>query len=100
MDHLQALNTTLVELRKGQQDLEPAVREHRERLLALLQESGCQGCTEAQSRARALELGADFHQVRAPRREGGCSARCPGSPGCFLRQIPAPFPRTAPPLST
>ncbi|XP_027973041.1 prominin-2 [Eumetopias jubatus] len=63
VDHLQALNTTLVELRKGQQDLEPAVREHRARLLALLQEPGCRRCTEAQSRARALELGADFHQV-------------------------------------
>ncbi|XP_008698754.2 prominin-2 [Ursus maritimus] len=63
VDHLQALNSTLVELRKGQQDLEPAVREHRERLLALLQEPGCQGCTEAQSRAGALELGADFQKV-------------------------------------
>ncbi|XP_039087670.1 prominin-2 isoform X1 [Hyaena hyaena] len=63
MDHLQALNSTLVELRKGQRDLEPAVRERRERLLALLQEPGCQGCTEAQGRARALELGADFDQV-------------------------------------
>lgn len=65
MDHLQALNSTLVELRKGQRDLEPAVRERRERLLALLQEPGCQGCTEAQGRARALELGADFDQVQA-----------------------------------
>ncbi|KAF0876560.1 PROM2 protein, partial [Crocuta crocuta] len=63
MDHLQALNSTLVELRKGQRDLEPAVRERRERLLALLQEPGCQGCTEAQGQARALELGADFDQV-------------------------------------
>lgn len=65
VDHLQALNSTLVELRKGQQDLEPAVRERRERLLALLQEPGCQGCTEARSRAGALELGADFQKVRA-----------------------------------
>ncbi|XP_042789035.1 prominin-2 [Panthera leo] len=63
MDHLQALNATLVELREGQRDLEPAVREHREHLLTLLQEPGCQDCTEAQSRARALELGADFDQV-------------------------------------
>ncbi|XP_034515456.1 prominin-2 isoform X4 [Ailuropoda melanoleuca] len=63
VDHLQALNSTLLELRKGQQDLEPAVRERRERLLALLQEPGCQGCTEARSRASALELGADFRQV-------------------------------------
>ncbi|XP_026889477.1 prominin-2 isoform X1 [Acinonyx jubatus] len=63
MDHLQALNATLVELREGQRDLEPAVRERREHLLTLLQEPGCQDCTEAQSRARALELGADFDQV-------------------------------------
>lgn len=65
MDHLQALNATLVELREGQRDLEPAVRERREHLLTLLQEPGCRDCTEAQSRARALELGADFDQVQA-----------------------------------
>uniref|UniRef100_A0ABI7XZ76 Prominin 2 n=1 Tax=Felis catus TaxID=9685 RepID=A0ABI7XZ76_FELCA len=63
MDHLQALNATLVELREGQRDLEPAVRERREHLLTLLQEPACRDCTEAQSRARALELGADFDQV-------------------------------------
>ncbi|XP_025782987.1 prominin-2 [Puma concolor] len=63
MDHLQALNATLVELREGQRNLEPDVRERREHLLTLLQEPGCQDCTEAQSRARALELGADFDQV-------------------------------------
>lgn len=65
MDHLQALNATLVELREGQRGLEPAVRERREHLLTLLQDPGCQDCTEAQSRARALELGADFDQVQA-----------------------------------
>ena len=65
MDHLQALNATLVELREGQRDLEPAVRERREHLLTLLQEPACRDCTEAQSRARALELGADFDQVQA-----------------------------------
>ncbi|XP_008057233.1 prominin-2 [Carlito syrichta] len=64
VDHLRALNATVVELQVGQQDLELGVREHRERLLALLQDPGCQGdCAGAQSRARALELGADFHQV-------------------------------------
>ena len=83
MDDLQALNTTLVELRKGQQDLEPAVYERRERLLTLLQEPSCQGCTEARSRAQALELGADFSQVTACPSEGHCSACCPGSPWTF-----------------
>ncbi|XP_005400701.1 PREDICTED: prominin-2 [Chinchilla lanigera] len=64
MDHLHALNTTLVELRAGQQRLEPAVRQHRDRLLALLQEPGCQGdCEGTLNRARSLELAANFVQV-------------------------------------
>ncbi|XP_054431487.1 prominin-2 [Pteronotus mesoamericanus] len=63
MDHLQALNATLVELREGQQELDPAVRVHRERLRDLLQEPGCQGCAETLSRVGGLELGADFGQV-------------------------------------
>ncbi|KAM6179177.1 prominin-2 [Erethizon dorsatum] len=64
MDHLHTLNTTLVELREGQQRLELAVQEHRDRLLALLQEPGCQGdCKGTLNQARALELAADFVQV-------------------------------------
>ncbi|XP_032125379.1 prominin-2 isoform X1 [Sapajus apella] len=64
MHHLQALNATVVELQAGQQDLEPAVREHRDRLVELLQEAGCQGdCAGALSQARTLELAADFSQV-------------------------------------
>ncbi|XP_031547777.2 prominin-2 [Vicugna pacos] len=63
VDHLRALNATSVELRKGQQALGPAVRGHQERLLALLQESSCQGCAEALNRTRALKLGADFSQM-------------------------------------
>ncbi|XP_021527417.2 prominin-2 isoform X1 [Aotus nancymaae] len=64
MYHLKALNATVVELQAGQQDLEPAVREHRDRLIELLQEAGCQGdCAGALSRARTLELAADFSQV-------------------------------------
>ncbi|XP_030776963.1 prominin-2 isoform X3 [Rhinopithecus roxellana] len=64
MQHLQALNATVVELQAGQQDLEPALQEQRDRLLQLLQEAGCQGdCAGALSRARTLELGADFSQV-------------------------------------
>ncbi|XP_037383749.2 prominin-2 [Talpa occidentalis] len=62
-DHLRALNATLVELWQGQRDLEPAVRERREHLLILLQDTGCQGCAEALSQAHTLELGADFSQV-------------------------------------
>ncbi|KAK2093260.1 Prominin-2 [Saguinus oedipus] len=65
MHHLQALNATVVELQAGQQDLKPAIREHRDRLVELLQESGCQGdCAGALSRARTLELAADFSQVQ------------------------------------
>lgn len=63
IDHLRALNTTLVELREGQRDLEQAVRVHRERLRDLLQEPGCQGCAETLRRAHGLELGADFSKV-------------------------------------
>uniref|UniRef100_A0A0P6J1D7 Prominin-2 n=1 Tax=Heterocephalus glaber TaxID=10181 RepID=A0A0P6J1D7_HETGA len=64
MDHLRVLNTTLVELREGQQHLEPAVQKHRDRLLALLQDTGCQGnCEGTLNQARALELAADFVQV-------------------------------------
>ncbi|KAM9585157.1 prominin-2 [Trichechus inunguis] len=63
MDHLQVLNTTSVELRKGQEELEPVLMAHQERLLALLQQPSCQGCSRAMNQARALELGADFRQV-------------------------------------
>ncbi|XP_036118930.1 prominin-2 [Molossus molossus] len=63
VDHLRALNATLVELQEGQQDLDRAVLVHRERLQDLLQEPSCQGCAEALSQARGLELGADFSQV-------------------------------------
>ncbi|XP_003471591.1 prominin-2 [Cavia porcellus] len=64
VDHLHALNATLVELRERQQRLEPAMREHRDRLLALLQEPGCQGdCEGTLNRTRTLELAADFVQV-------------------------------------
>ncbi|XP_047379215.1 prominin-2 [Sciurus carolinensis] len=64
VDQLRALNSTSVELQEGQQRLGPAVREHRDRLLALLQQAGCRrDCTDTQDRARALELGADFTQV-------------------------------------
>ncbi|XP_076989860.1 prominin-2 [Tamandua tetradactyla] len=63
VDHLRALSATSVELRERQGSLGPAVWARRERLLALLQEAGCEGCTGALGRARALELGADFHQL-------------------------------------
>ncbi|XP_036912646.1 prominin-2 isoform X1 [Sturnira hondurensis] len=63
VDHLRALNATLVELWEGQQELDQAVRMHRERLHALLQEPGCQSCAETLSRVHDLELGADFSQV-------------------------------------
>ncbi|XP_070285782.1 prominin-2 [Myotis yumanensis] len=63
VDHLRALNATLLELREGQQDLEQAVSVHRERLRDLLQKPSCQGCQETLSQAHGLELGADFSQV-------------------------------------
>lgn len=86
VDHLRALNATLVELQNRQQDLEQAVWVHREQLRDLLQEPGCQGCAETLSRARDLELGADFSQVQAgyrPLERGGCSA-------CWSRGPPPP----------
>ncbi|KAG3268017.1 prominin 2 [Ictidomys tridecemlineatus] len=64
MDQLQALNSTLVELQEGQQQLGLALEKHRDRLLTLLQQPGCgKDCTDTQDRARALELAADFTQV-------------------------------------
>ncbi|XP_006873611.1 PREDICTED: prominin-2 [Chrysochloris asiatica] len=63
VDHLQVLNATSVELRRGQEELEPAIVERREQILTLLQGPGCQGCSGVVSQARALELGADFRQV-------------------------------------
>ena len=65
VDHLRALNATLVELQVGQQELDQAVLVHQERLRDLLQEPGCQGCAETLSRVHSLELGADFSQVQA-----------------------------------
>ncbi|XP_052039506.1 prominin-2 [Apodemus sylvaticus] len=64
IDHLRALNTTSVELQEGQQHLETPVKAHRERLLALRQESWCdENCRRVLSEANALQLGADFSQV-------------------------------------
>ncbi|KAM4804426.1 prominin-2 isoform X1 [Urocitellus parryii] len=64
MDRLRALNSTLVELQEGQQQLVLALEKHRDRLLTLLQQPGCRkDCTDTQDRARALELAADFTQV-------------------------------------
>lgn len=86
VDHLRALNATSVELQEGQRTLGPAVRGHRERLLALLREPSCQGCAEALNRAHALELGADFNQVLAQSGsplEAGCSGN-PGQPGSWV----------------
>lgn len=96
VDHLRALNTTLVELRGGQRDLEQAVRVHRERLHDLLQEPGCQGCAETLSQAHGLELGADFSQVQArsrPLEPGGFPACCSRGPGqlVFPRADPTPL---------
>lgn len=68
VDHLRALNATLLELREGQQHLDQAVSAHRERLRDLLQEPGCRGCRETLSQAHGLELGADFSQVQAGQR--------------------------------
>uniref|UniRef100_A0A8C5YLC7 Prominin 2 n=1 Tax=Marmota marmota marmota TaxID=9994 RepID=A0A8C5YLC7_MARMA len=63
-DQLRALNSCLVELQEGQQQLVLALEKHRDRLLALLQQPGCgQDCTDTQDRAQALELDADFTQV-------------------------------------
>ncbi|XP_045139879.1 prominin-2 isoform X2 [Echinops telfairi] len=61
--HLQVLNATSWGLQKGQEQLEPQLAERRGYLQMLLQSPGCQGCSGAESRARALELGADFTQV-------------------------------------
>jgi hypothetical protein len=81
VDHVRTLNATSVELQEGQQHLEPAVRDHREHLLTLLQDPQCQeNCTGPLSRARALELDADFRQVQVQDRGLlGHSACCPRS---------------------
>ncbi|XP_015417748.1 PREDICTED: prominin-2 isoform X2 [Myotis davidii] len=63
VDHLRALNATLLELREGQQDLDQAISAHRQRLRDLLQQPSCQGCQETLSQAHGLELGADFSQM-------------------------------------
>lgn len=65
IDHLQALNTTSMELQEGQQYLEPHVQALRERLLTLLQRSWCHHCEGILSRASALQLDADFSKVQA-----------------------------------
>lgn len=82
VDHLRALNTTLLELQDRQQDLERALSVCRERLRDLLQEPGCRGCAESLRQAGDLELGADFSQVQAghrPLEQGGLRLR--GAPG-------------------
>lgn len=56
-----------MELQEAQRHLEPPVQAHRERLLALLQDSWCheENCKRVLSQAGALQLGADFSQVQA-----------------------------------
>lgn len=97
MHHLQALNATVVELQAGQQDLESALQEQRDRLLQLLQEAGCQGdCAGALSRARALELGADFSQVQTQDRVLLKSRRAGHLPLLGSGKFPVPFPHVPP----
>lgn len=98
VDHLRALNATLLELREGQQDLDQAISLHRERLRDLLQESSCQGCQETLSQAHGLELAADFSQVRAgqrPLEQGGLLCLLPPESAWVL--FPEADPHAFPP---
>ncbi|NWT16169.1 PROM2 protein, partial [Vireo altiloquus] len=63
LHHLQILDRTARALAAARAELEPALRERRHRVVALLDDPRCTSCASVLGRAQSLELGADYGQV-------------------------------------
>ncbi|NWV34897.1 PROM2 protein, partial [Grantiella picta] len=63
LHHLQILDRTTRALAAARAELEPALRERRRRVVALLDDPRCTSCASVLGRAQSLELGADYGKV-------------------------------------
>ncbi|NXY12218.1 PROM2 protein, partial [Pteruthius melanotis] len=63
LHHLQIVDRTARALAAARAELEPALRERRRRVVALLDDPRCTSCASVLGRAQSLELGADYGQV-------------------------------------
>ncbi|NXJ98059.1 PROM2 protein, partial [Corythaixoides concolor] len=63
LHHLQILDKTARALASARAELEPALRERRRRVVALLDDPRCTSCASVLGRAQSLELGADYGKV-------------------------------------
>ncbi|XP_039420166.1 prominin-2 [Corvus cornix cornix] len=63
LHHLQILDRTARALAAARAELEPALRERRRRVVALLDDPRCTSCASVLGRAQSLELGADYGKV-------------------------------------
>ncbi|NXV08797.1 PROM2 protein, partial [Cettia cetti] len=63
LHHLQILHRTVRALVAARAELEPALRERRRRVVALLDDPRCTSCASVLGRAQGLELGADYGKV-------------------------------------
>ncbi|KAL2296263.1 hypothetical protein Nmel_018563 [Mimus melanotis] len=63
LHHLQILHRTARALAAARAELEPALRERRRRVVALLDDPRCTSCASVLGRAQGLELGADYGKV-------------------------------------
>ncbi|NWW67958.1 PROM2 protein, partial [Ifrita kowaldi] len=63
LHHLQILDRTARALVAARAELEPALRERRRRVVALLDDPRCTSCASVLGRAQSLELGADYGKV-------------------------------------
>ncbi|NXH85132.1 PROM2 protein, partial [Edolisoma coerulescens] len=63
LHHLQILDRTARALAAARAELEPALRERRHRVVALLDDPRCTSCASVLGRAQSLELGADYGKV-------------------------------------
>ncbi|NWU72879.1 PROM2 protein, partial [Pterocles burchelli] len=64
LHHLQILDKTVRALASARAELEPALRERRRLVVALLDDPRCTSCASVLGRAQSLELGADYGKVR------------------------------------
>ncbi|NXS05982.1 PROM2 protein, partial [Oxylabes madagascariensis] len=76
LHHLQILHRTARALAAARAELEPALRERRRRVVALLDDPRCTSCASVLGRARGLELGADYGKVGT----GSCTPPSPPHP--------------------
>uniref|UniRef100_A0A803YSE1 Prominin 2 n=1 Tax=Meleagris gallopavo TaxID=9103 RepID=A0A803YSE1_MELGA len=63
LHHLQILNKTVRVLTEARAELEPALQERRQRVVALLDDPRCTSCASVLGRAQSLQLGADYSKV-------------------------------------